>query len=47
MPPQESEQAALSEDEGKQFLYIIRHGDRFDYAHPEVSVKSIEYKESK
>jgi hypothetical protein len=36
MPPQEAEDADLSETEGKQTLFIIRHGDRYDYAHPEV-----------
>ena len=23
-------------DAGKQFLFLIRHGDRYDYAHPKV-----------
>ena len=27
----------MSAKEDKQFLFIIRHGDRYDYAHPKVT----------
>lgn len=28
-------------DTGKQFLFLIRHGDRYDYAHPKVKIISL------
>ena len=29
------------EDGEPQSLFVIRHGDRWDYAHPEVRIKNI------
>jgi hypothetical protein len=45
MPPQEApdpELASNSDDEEYQSIYIVRHGDRWDYENPEVgSVDSL------
>ncbi len=36
MPPQEAPDLASNGDEEYQSIYIVRHGDRWDYENPEV-----------
>ena len=36
MPPEEAPERVQDSEVEKQSLYIVRHGDRWDYEYPEV-----------
>jgi hypothetical protein len=39
MPPEEARELVANGEDETQSLYIVRHGDRWDYENPEVRAK--------